>query len=91
MNEFGGRSQPRFLNEEKYVTMKEITDAIRYTSRHIYRLMSQGKFPQSVKFGPRKVVWLESEVLAWIWERYRLGVRSIFPWAKALRKMGELK
>ncbi|CAD6524616.1 hypothetical protein LMG27952_01742 [Paraburkholderia hiiakae] len=32
----------------------------------IYRLMSEGAFPQNFKLGERSVVWRESEVSAWI-------------------------
>ncbi|ALR75804.1 MULTISPECIES: helix-turn-helix transcriptional regulator [Enterobacteriaceae] len=35
----------------------------------IYRLMSQGKFPSSVKIGSRAIAFVESEVDDWINQR----------------------
>lgn len=35
----------------------------------IYRLMSQGKFPSSVKIGSRAIAFVESEIDDWINQR----------------------
>lgn len=35
----------------------------------IYRLMSQGKFPSSVKIGSRAIAFVESEIDEWINQR----------------------
>lgn len=36
---------------------------------HIYNLMSQGKFPKSIRLGVRAVGWDATEVDQWIAER----------------------
>ncbi|WP_423170981.1 helix-turn-helix transcriptional regulator [Stenotrophomonas maltophilia group sp. CASM26] len=33
---------------------------------HLYRLMKQGRFPQSIPLSPRLSVWLESDIHTWI-------------------------
>lgn len=40
-----------------------------YSKAWIYRLMSNGKFPESVKIGPRAIAFVESEIDEWINQR----------------------
>lgn len=40
----------------------------------LYALMAEGRFPKSVKIGPRASAWLESEVIAW--QEARLAERD---------------
>ncbi|HHQ4305296.1 helix-turn-helix transcriptional regulator [Serratia fonticola] len=40
-----------------------------YSKAWIYRLMSQGKFPTSVKIGTRAIAFVESEIDEWVNER----------------------
>lgn len=35
----------------------------------IYRRIAAGTFPKQISLGPKSVVWIESEVLAWCEER----------------------
>lgn len=35
----------------------------------IYKLMGEGRFPQSVQLSTRSVAWVESEVLDWMAQR----------------------
>ncbi|MEI7114028.1 MULTISPECIES: helix-turn-helix transcriptional regulator [Serratia] len=37
-----------------------------YSKAWIYRLMSQGKFPTSVKIGTRAIAFVESEIDEWV-------------------------
>ena len=37
-----------------------------YSKAWIYRLMSQGKFPTSVKIGTRDIAFVESEIDEWV-------------------------
>ncbi len=41
----------------------------------IYQLMSEGRFPQSVKISERCVAWRQSQVNAWISERIAASER----------------
>lgn len=50
----------------------KLTDVIALTTlstSEIYRRISAGTFPKQVPLGPKSVVWIESEVLAWCEER----------------------
>ncbi|MBC3249395.1 AlpA family transcriptional regulator [Serratia fonticola] len=40
-----------------------------YSKAWIYRLMSQGKFPTSVKIGSRAIAFVESEIDEWVNQR----------------------
>ncbi|ULH12259.1 AlpA family transcriptional regulator [Serratia marcescens] len=40
-----------------------------YSKAWIYRLMSQGKFPASVKIGTRAIAFVESEIDDWVNQR----------------------
>ncbi|HEJ7887099.1 TPA: AlpA family transcriptional regulator [Serratia liquefaciens] len=40
-----------------------------FSKAWIYRLMSQGRFPKSVKTGVRSIAFVESEVDEWISQR----------------------
>jgi predicted DNA-binding transcriptional regulator AlpA len=39
---------------------------VTYSHSRLKQLERMGRFPKSRKLGPRKKVWLRSEVLAWI-------------------------
>lgn len=40
-----------------------------YSKAWIYRLMSEGKFPASIKIGSRSIAFVESEIDEWIEQR----------------------
>jgi len=40
-----------------------------YSKAWIYRLMSEEKFPTSIKMGSRAIAFVESEIDAWIEQR----------------------
>jgi len=40
-----------------------------YSKAWLYRLMSEGKFPASIKIGSRSIAFVESEVDEWIEQR----------------------
>ncbi|WP_198169945.1 helix-turn-helix transcriptional regulator [Burkholderia pseudomallei] len=46
--------------------MRSLTDRVGLSKSEIYRRVAAGRFPQSVKLGPKSVGWLESDVDAWI-------------------------
>lgn len=51
------------------VRISEVIRRTGYSKAWIYRLMSQGKFPSSVKIGSRAIAFVESEVDDWINQR----------------------
>ncbi|KGU71564.1 MULTISPECIES: helix-turn-helix transcriptional regulator [Burkholderia] len=46
--------------------MRSLTDRVGLSKSEIYRRVAAGRFPQSVKLGPKAVGWLESDIDAWI-------------------------
>ncbi|WP_338591240.1 AlpA family transcriptional regulator [Shewanella khirikhana] len=58
----------------KLIRLKKVSELTGLGRSSIYNYMSQGRFPKSVKLGPRLVAWVEEEVLAWI--AARIGDRD---------------
>ena len=50
----------------RIIDRKQLRALIPYSQQHISRLERVGQFPQRVKLGANRVVWLVSEVEAWI-------------------------
>lgn len=51
------------------IRFSEVQRRTGYSKAWIYRLMSHGKFPKSVKIGTRAIAFVESEIDQWINER----------------------
>lgn len=51
------------------IRLPEVQRRTGYSKAWVYRLMSQGKFPTSVKIGTRAIAFIESEVDEWISQR----------------------
>ena len=56
---------------KRVVSKKQLrTDCgIPYSGQHIARLEAAGRFPKRIKLGQNRVVWLETEIEAWLDER----------------------
>lgn len=55
---------------ERYVRLRELRARLGGVSRTtIWRWQRTGAFPKPVALGPNTVVWLESEIDAWVAER----------------------
>lgn len=48
------------------IRFTEVQRRTGYSKAWLYRLMSQGKFPKSVKIGSRSIAFIESEIDDWI-------------------------
>ena len=46
----------------KLIKINTLLQKVPYSKPSIYRLMAEGKFPQSVNLGGRSVFWVESEI-----------------------------
>ena len=55
-----GQTKPELMR------LKEVCRETGLSQGTIYRLMSEGKFPKSVKIGPRATAWKRMEVYDWI-------------------------
>jgi prophage regulatory protein len=51
------------------IRLSEVQRRTGYSKAWLYRLMSQGKFPTSVKIGARSIAFVESEIDEWIGQR----------------------
>ena len=54
---------------ENLIRFPKVQSKTGYSKAWIYRLMSQGKFPASVKIGIRAIAFIESEVDDWVAQR----------------------
>ncbi|ENB7488836.1 helix-turn-helix transcriptional regulator [Citrobacter koseri] len=54
---------------QSFIRLSEVQRRTGYSKAWLYRLMSQGKFPPSVKIGSRAIAFVESEVDDWINQR----------------------
>ncbi len=56
---------------KRFISINELVQKVPYTARHIFELEKQNLFPKRIKLSPkgRTVVWLESEIDAWMNER----------------------
>ncbi len=53
----------------RYIRFKELRKLIPLGRTTIWRMMREGRFPQSRRIGRMAAAWLESEVEEWIKER----------------------
>ena len=44
----------------------ELNKRVPYSSTHIRRLESQGKFPNRIRLGPNRIGWLRAEIDQWL-------------------------
>ncbi len=57
----------------KYIRFKELRKSIPLGRTTIWRMMREGRFPQSRRIGKMATAWLESEVEDWIRQRAQEG------------------
>ncbi len=51
---------------ERSLRLPEVQQLIPYSKMHIDRLEKAGRFPKRIKIGAGRVVWMQSEVVAWL-------------------------
>ncbi|MBF7731123.1 helix-turn-helix transcriptional regulator [Pseudomonas sp. N040] len=49
----------------RFIKLHEVKSLTTLSTSEIYRRIAAGTFPKQVSLGPKSVVWIESEVLAW--------------------------
>ena len=62
---------------QRFISVKQVTERICLSKTELYLRMKAGVFPKPVALGPRKVVFLESEVEAWMQARIEEGDSSL--------------
>ncbi|WP_208858464.1 helix-turn-helix transcriptional regulator [Vreelandella nigrificans] len=50
----------------KLIRIKDVMERTGLARSTIYKYISLGQFPPSIKLGTRAVAWVESEIEAWI-------------------------
>ncbi|MGJ0627265.1 helix-turn-helix transcriptional regulator [Xenorhabdus bovienii] len=51
------------------IRLPEVQRRTGYSKAWIYKLISDGEFPQQVKIGPRSIAFIEAELDDWIAQR----------------------
>lgn len=54
------------MSQASLIRFREVQKRTGYSKAWLYRLISQKRFPQSVKIGSRSIAFVESEIDAWI-------------------------
>jgi len=57
----------------RFISMRQLRDRVGLSKTSIYRRINSGTFPPSVPLGPKRVVFIESEVEAWMRAEIRQG------------------
>ncbi|HCM0781379.1 TPA: AlpA family phage regulatory protein [Vibrio parahaemolyticus] len=50
----------------KLLRINQVVNLTRISKTTIYQHMSEGHFPQCIKFGAKATRWLEDDVVAWV-------------------------
>lgn len=61
--------QPPAAKEHRILRLAQVEQKTGFKRAHLYNLMSQGKFPKSIRLGVRAVGWDAAKVDQWITER----------------------
>ena len=51
---------------ERSLRLAEVQQLVPYSKMHIDRLEKDSRFPKRIHLGANRVVWLQSEVMAWL-------------------------
>jgi prophage regulatory protein len=54
---------------KRFITIPQVLDKVALSRTELYRRINAGTFPRSIALGPQKVVFLESDVEAWMQAR----------------------
>ena len=62
--------QPRPISQgRRILRLPDVESCVGFKRAHIYSLMGQGLFPQSVRLGPRAVGWDSLAIDEWVEDR----------------------
>jgi|SRR5271166_3052466 len=66
------------INSEDHASSEPLLDLIedvmrftRQSRSNIYTMMREGRFPQQVSFGGKRVYWVHAEIVAWVEDQIR--------------------
>ena len=49
----------------RFIKLREVKALTTLSTSELYRRIAAGTFPRQVMLGPKSVVWIEAEVMAW--------------------------
>ena len=52
--------------QQEFIRLNVVQEITSLSKSTIYRLISEGNFPKQVQIGKRAVVWVRSDINAWI-------------------------
>lgn len=53
------------IKARRFIKLAEVRSLTTLSTSEIYRRIAAGRFPKQVMLGPKSVVWIEAEVIAW--------------------------
>jgi prophage regulatory protein len=54
---------------DSLLVLRDVVALTRLSKPTIYKFIASGTFPRQVHLAPQRVVWMRSEILAWIADR----------------------
>ena len=54
---------------DNLLALRDVVALTRLSKPTIYKFIARGHFPRQIHLAPQRVVWLHSEVLAWVAEQ----------------------
>lgn len=54
------------LLPRRFIKLPKVKDYTGLSTTEIYRRIANGRFPKQINLGPKSVVWVEAEIIAWI-------------------------
>ena len=68
------KANPLSPSDDPLLDRHDLKDlGIRYHPSHLRRMWTDGRFPKPKHLTPRKLVWRESVILAWVAKRLKDG------------------
>lgn len=61
----------------RFISMRQLKDLVGLSKTTIYKRISSGSFPRAVPLGPKRVVFIEAEIEAWMRKQIRLGRNEV--------------
>ena len=62
MTEITTSNQP----SRRFIKLPKVKDYTGLSTTEIYRRIANGRFPKQINLGPKSVVWVEAEIIAWM-------------------------
>ena len=61
------------ITEQQFIRLGEVIQITSLSKTSIYRLISEGTFPKQIQIGKRAVVWVRSDINAWINQKLNIS------------------